>query len=391
MKIYDYLIIGAGSAGCNSAYFLKQHGKTVAVVDREGIAGGASGAAGAFLSPLPGKKNIYNTFVNVALNFSINFYQKLIPDAMDKFGVLRVPNDNFNNEKLQNNHIKNEYFDTKKLHNISKNFRDVDGYFYENAAVLEPKMICDKLLEGCDFFVEDIKGLTFKNGLYEAGKLKAKNIILAQGVSNSLVELPYMNISPIFGLRIDVKTTTNIPFNIHKSISVSANKHNDTVSIGATGQRHDTQDMTCETTCDKCAFYINTDGEQIKTLLKQADELIRLEDVEVVKIYKGARATSKSYFPVIGKIIDYENSIKKHPSIKNGTKIPEDSLEYYPNLYVVNALGSRGFVFGPYLAKILGENIINKTQIPKELSTQKLFYKMARKACFKTPTEQSSV
>ncbi|MCK4738104.1 MAG: FAD-dependent oxidoreductase, partial [Sulfurimonas sp.] len=283
MKTYDYLIIGAGSAGCNIAYFLQQNGKKVAVVDREGIAGGASGAAGAFLSPLPGKKNLYNSFVNDALEFSINFYEKLIPEAVDKKGVLRVANDNFNQEKLQTNSINYKYFNTQELQKISKNFRDIDGYFYEEAAVSEPLIICNKLLQNCDFYIKDIKELTFENDLYKVEDIKAKNIVLAQGVSDSLVELPYMKISPIFGLRVDVKTTTDIPFNIHKSISVSTNKHNDTVSIGATQQRHDTQDMKCETTCDKCAFYINTDEEQIKTLLSQADELIKLEDLEVVK------------------------------------------------------------------------------------------------------------
>ncbi|MCW9068213.1 MAG: FAD-dependent oxidoreductase, partial [Sulfurimonas sp.] len=179
-------------------------------------------------------------------------------------------------------------------------------------------------------------------------------------------------------LRIDVKTTTNVPFNLHKSISVSSNKNDGTLSIGATQERHDTQQMECLTTCDKCSFYVNTDEQQTKTLLKQADELIKLENLEVVKTYKGARATIKSYFPVIGKAIDYENSIKKHPSIKKGTKIPVQELEYYPNLHVINALGSRGFVLGPYLAKILGENILYDREISKEISTQKLFYKMAR-------------
>ena len=110
MKTYDYIIIGAGNAGCNAAYFLQQEGKKVAVIDREGIAGGASGAAGAFLSPLPGKENLYNTFVNDALKFSIDFYQKLIPNGVDKKGVLRVPNENFKQDKLQNNNIKYKYF-----------------------------------------------------------------------------------------------------------------------------------------------------------------------------------------------------------------------------------------------------------------------------------------
>ncbi len=79
-KVYDFLIIGAGSAGCCSAlFFNKKVGKKVAIVDREGIAGGASGAAGAFLSPLPGKKNTYNTFVNEALNFFYRFLRSTKP------------------------------------------------------------------------------------------------------------------------------------------------------------------------------------------------------------------------------------------------------------------------------------------------------------------------
>jgi glycine/D-amino acid oxidase-like deaminating enzyme len=378
MKIYDYLIIGAGSAGCCVAHFLHQEGKSVAIVDREGIAGGASGAAGAFLSPLPGKKNLYNSLVNDALNFSIDFYKNLLPNIVEKKGVLRIPNNNFNKDKLAQSYIKYSYYDTQKLKNISKNFMDIDGYFYENAAVIEPTEISKKLIENCDFYKKDIKKLDFKDGIYNIDEIKAKNIILAQGVSTSLVEIPYMKISPIFGLRIDVKTTTKIPFNIHKSISVSTNKQDGTVSIGATHERHDNAILECLTTCDKCPFYVNSEQGQIETLLKQAQELIKLEDLKVVKIYKGARATIKSYFPVIGKVIDYEKSLEKYPSIKNGTKIPPDSLEYFENLYIINALGSRGFVFGPYLAKILTQNILHNTPIQKEISTQKLFYKTAR-------------
>lgn len=378
MKTYDYIIIGAGSAGCSVAYFLQQEGKKVAVLDREGIAGGASGAAGAFLSPLAGKQNLYNTFVNTALNFSMDFYEKFIPEALDKKGVLRVPNENFKEEKLESNSIKSEYFSSKKLKDISNKFRDIHGYFYENAAVLEPLKVCKKLIEMCDFYTIDVKELTLKEGFYEVEDIKAKDIILAQGVSNSLVELPYMKISPIFGLRVDVKTSTNVPFNIHKAISISTNKSDETLSIGATHERHDTSQTECLTTCDKCIYYVESEKAQINALLSQADELIELEDLEVLKTYKGARATIKSYFPVIGKAIDYESSLKKYPSIKNGTKIPPDSLIYHQNIHVINALGSRGFVFGPYLAKILSESIINRSEVPKELSTQKLFYKMAR-------------
>jgi glycine/D-amino acid oxidase-like deaminating enzyme len=379
MKIYDYLVIGAGSAGCNIAHILEKKSVKVLVVDKEGIAGSASGAAGAFLSPLPGKQNLYNSFVNDALEFSLKFYENLLINGINKKGVLRVPTDNFNDEKLKNNHLSYKYFSSQYLQKISSNFKHINGYFYENASIIEPKLVCEKLLLKCDFIKKDIKSLNYIDGYYLFDNFKAKNIVLTQGVSPSLLKLPYMNISPIFGLKIDVKTTTKIPFNIHKNISISTNKSDGTVSIGATSQRHDLQNMKCETTCDKCEFYINTDEAQISTLLTQANELIKLDDVEVVKVYKGARASIKSYFPVVGKAINYDLSLSKYPSIKKGATLKPELLSYHENIFIMNALGSRGFVFAPYLAKILSEHILKNKEIPKELSLEKLFYKLARK------------
>jgi len=366
--LYDYLIIGAGSAGSNCAYALRSSGASVAIIDKEGIACGASGAAGAFLSPLPGKKNSYNSLVNDALKYSLNFYEDLLPNSIVKKGVLRVPNDNFDDKKLKANDL--EYKD------ISYNGND--GYFYSEAAIINPKEICEELTKECDFFLKDVDKLVFQDGIYIIDELRAKKIILAQGVNSSLVEIPYVDISPVFGVKIDVKSSSTIPFNIHKSISVSTNKKDGTIAIGATQQNHSLLDASCNTTCDKCAFYVNTDKQDIEHLLDEANELVQLDNLEVVNVYKGARATIKSYFPLIGKIINYKESIKKYPSIKKGTKIPSELLEYYPNLYTINALGSRGFVYGPYLANILKNYLLEKEEIPKEVSLEKLFYKMAR-------------
>lgn len=376
---YDFLIIGAGSAGCNCAYVLNKAGKKVAIVDKEGIAEGASGAAGAFLSPLPGKRNAYNTLVNTALKYSIDLYENIIPHATIKKGVLRIPNDNFDKEKLKDSVLEYEYKDTSNLKKISEDFREIDGYLYKDAAVINPLEVCHKLIEGCDFYKQDVKSLTFNDNTYIINGLKAKNIILTQGVNPPVVNYPYISISPVFGAKIDIRSTTKIPFNIHKSISISANKQDGTISIGATKKNHAIENVQCISTCDRCSFYDNNDEEDVRLLLKQADELIDLHGPEVITIHKGARATTKSYFPVVGKIIDYEKTLKKHPSIKHGREVENDLLEYYPNIYTLNGLGSRGFVFGPYLANILKENILNGIAIPKEVSLEKHFYKMARK------------
>lgn len=365
---YDYLIIGAGSAGSNCAYALHTAGMSVAIIDKEGIASGASGAAGAFLSPLPGKKNAYNSLVNNALQYSLKFYEQLLPNSIVKKGVLRVPNDNFDDAKLKTNDL--------KYKNI--NYEGVDGYFYSEAAIINPKEICLALTRDCDFYKKDVKSLIYKDELYFLDELCAKNIILAQGINSPLVAYPYVDISPVFGLKIDVKSSTSVPFNLHKSISVSTNKKDSTIAIGATQKKHSLLDSSCDTTCDKCAFYVDTEKEDIEYLLSKAKELVKLDDLEVVNVYKGARATIKSYFPILGKVINYDASIKKYPSIKKGRKIANELLEYYPNLYTINALGSRGFVYGPYLAKILKEYLLEEEEIPKEVSLEKLFYKMAR-------------
>lgn len=378
MKIYDFLIIGAGSAGCNSASYLQKKGFKVAIADQDGVASGGSGAAGAFLSPLAGVENSYNRFINSALEYALEFYEKEVPNSIVKKGVLRVANDNFDTTKLQTNSIKNRFISTNELKEISQNFTKIDGYFYENAAILNPHEVCKKLIENCDFYSLHVEALRYEDGFYLFDDFKAKHVILAQGVIKPIVATPYIEIAPIFGVKIDIKTTTKVPFNIHKSISISTNKKDSTISIGATKERHDTTEMKCLTSCDKCAFYVNSEQWQVEELLRETRELIELKNIEVSKIYRGARATIKSYFPVIGKVIDYDESLKKYPSIKNGTKIPPESLTYFPNLYIINALGSRGFVVAPLLAKLLCEEILDSKKIPQELSSEKLFYKIAR-------------
>ncbi|MCK9492361.1 MAG: FAD-binding oxidoreductase [Sulfurimonas sp.] len=375
--MYDYLIIGAGSAGCAIAHFLNKAGKSVAIIDRDGVASGASGAAGAFLSPLAGKKNPYNSFVNDSLTFSLDFYEKLSSESFIKKGVLRVADENFSKDSL--NELENEYYSSQKLRTISSDFKDIEGFFYKEAAYINPSEILHKMIEGCDLYIKEIIELKYEDEIYSADGVKTKNIILTQGVSNSLVDSPYIGLSPIFGLRLDAKTTTKVPFNIHKSISISTNKKDNTIAIGATQQRHDSSEIFCNTSCDKCSFYVDDEKAQVEYLLNKANELIELKDLEVIKTYTGARSSIKSYFPVVGKLVDYNASLKKYPSIKNGTMIPKESLLYHPNIYIINALGSRGFVFAPYLAKILSQYLLENLEIPSEISTQKLFFKYARK------------
>lgn len=376
MKKYDYVVIGSGVGGCNIAYRLKESGFRVALIDKEGVALGASGAAGAFLSPLPGKANPYNTLINQALEFSLDFYEQFIPKHFVKNGLLRVENENFNATELKNS---DNYISNQDLKNSFKAINDaVDGYFYKNAAIVEPLECCLKLAKDIDFYKLDVKHLDFQDDHYIFDGFISNNIILAQGIYKSLIDLVYIKLEALYGVKLDIKTSLKIPFNIHKNISISTTKKNNLVSIGATKQRHSFENFICDSICDKCTYHTNSDEAQIDDLLSKTKELLNIDDLEIVKVYKGARSTIKSYFPIIGEVVDFHETLKHYPSIKNGTKIPPNLLSYYKNIYIINALGSRGFVLAPYLADILLKHILEKQPIPFEITTTKLFYKKAR-------------
>ena len=74
MAAFDVAIVGAGINGCAAAYFLNRAGLSVALFDKEGIAAGGSGAAGAFISPKISKSGPLKTVMDEAYAYSLSFY-----------------------------------------------------------------------------------------------------------------------------------------------------------------------------------------------------------------------------------------------------------------------------------------------------------------------------
>ena len=116
-----------------------------------------------------------------------------------------------------------------------------------------------------------------------------------------------------------------------------------------------------------------------KKLLEKANDILELENIEVVDIKIGARASSIDYFPMVGNLIDSKNSFKSYPHIKNGAFIKDEQLILYENLYTLNGVGGRGFVLAPYLANILSEFVVNGEEMPKEVLNYRLFKRWAKK------------
>ncbi|MBU0926095.1 FAD-dependent oxidoreductase [bacterium] len=384
-KEFDYVIIGAGIAGCSLAYFLGKYSKSILLIDRNSqVAFGASGAAGAFLSPLLGKPNDFKDLITKSLIFSTNFYKNLGEELINNCGVCRIPKNEEDADKFES------YKPYMDFEYTSMN----DGYFFEIGSQVTPSLICEKLTKNIE------KKLSYNVGKLEQkensiwiinDEIYAKNIILTTGADVKHIKEEYFDIRGVWGQKIDVSTTTQTNINYHKECSVSkASKIENTnlfkVSIGATHHKFNCDKNICNycietaniNACSRCYndSIINNDSAKLIAL---ANDIMKLENIEVIDVKIGARASSNDYFPMLGKLVDSKKSIEKYPHLLNGTHIKNSMLETINNLYVINGVGGRGFVLSPYLANELVEYIINNKEIEDNLTTHRLFKRWAKR------------
>ncbi|MFA9374192.1 MAG: FAD-dependent oxidoreductase [Poseidonibacter sp.] len=382
---YDYVIIGAGIAGCSTAYFLSKYSKSILLIDKnEKVAFGASGAAGAFLSPLLGKTNNFKDLITKSLKFSTQFYKDINSKSLSNCGVCRIPKNDEDRKKFESY---KDYMD------FEYSVLD-DGYFFEIGSQINPSEVCELLTKDIDKKLNyEIKEFDRNedNSWIINKEIKAKNIILTTGANTKLIKEEYFDIRAVWGQKIDVLTSSCTDINYHKACSVSkAIKIDDNiykVSIGATHHRFDCDKNICDycvqvanlnKNCSNCYSKSIVNEDSLK-LIDLANDIVKLEDIKVVDVKIGPRASSTDYFPMLGKLVDSKRSFEKFPHLINGTHIKDEMLEMIDNLYVINGVGGRGFVLSPYLANQLVENIINKSKIDETITTHRLFKRWAKK------------
>jgi len=353
---YEYIIIGAGIAGSTTAHALSKYTNSILLIDKlEDVAKGASGAAGAFLSPLLGKPNPFKDLVTTALNYSNNFYKTNTNKYIDMCGTTRIPKDIEDEKKFQSYRPYIEFDYTI----------DKDGYFFKDASVVNSYMICKELTNNIKKLLNyEVKTLEYENDLWVINsKYKAKNIIITTGYSLDLLDEFYLNIRPVWGQRIVVETTTCISHNYHKECSVSRTKQKNKgtyiTSIGATHHRFVEDKKTNKTDTD--------------ILLEKASNILDIKDIKVIQEIGGARASSVDYFPLLGSIVDSKKTLEEFPYMKNGTNVNPSRYSKYKNMFILNGVGGRGFVLAPYLANLLVEYIINDIELDDSLKVHRLF------------------
>ena len=353
------------------AYFLNKFGKKVIVIEKDKIASGGSGAAGAFLSPKICSDSLYTAFINEAFEFSIKFYKDNFSEFLEQKGILRLlknENEILKCKKCEKNLPKNfKYLKQNQIEFVKSNKSKFGGYFFEEGSIIDSEGVIKKMLKDIEV-VEGlhVEHLEFLDNSYAIGDIRAKGIILCVGNSKDFEQLEFCLLKNIYGHRLDVKTSTILPFHLHKSCSISASKDG-IIHIGATHIPNYKYD-------DAKSY-----EETINEMINLAKSYVDFDGFKVDKIHFGVRNSTLDFFPVVGKAIKTKETLEKYPYIKNGSLVPKEKYEYYPNMFVFSGVGARGFVLAPKIAEILTQNICNNTPINKKLDTQRLFVKFSKK------------
>jgi len=369
-KTYDTIIIGAGIAGCMAAYMLQEKGQKVLLVDRSAVpASGGSGAAGAFVSPKIGKGSPLQTLTNEAYEYAKDFYVKRFPKHFSQTGVIRIPKDAQDAEKFR----LYEPFNESQYHGVSKEALETMGIFnadesfmFDEAGVCDAPAMCRAIFEHVPFEQFEVESLEENSGLWTVKSKEnthyATHVVLATGYQNALFDMRYMGVRGTWGSRGDYYTSLKLDVSMHKSISVSANIDG-VVKLGATHNKAKNPCVVC-------------DGKPLKSLEEQASKMVNSSDFVLKETFCGMRSGSKDYFPLVGNVIDVPFMLEHYPAITRGAKPP---LKHRKNLYVLNGLGGRGFVFAPLMAKWLAASIVEAKETDKRVNPDRLFLKWCRK------------
>jgi tRNA 5-methylaminomethyl-2-thiouridine biosynthesis bifunctional protein len=366
-NIYDIVVVGAGIAGCCLSYFLKKKGLKVLLVDRSGVsATGGSFSAGAFVSPKIGKGSPLQQLTNEAFEFAKDFYTEEFPKYFSQTGVIRIPKDIDDAKKFieyeKFNSSKREWIDKEGLnkHSIKE---DNSSFLFSEAGVCDAPNMCKSIIEGIEYRQYLVDEVTYSSGYWSIGDIKARKLALSTGYENSLFDMRYMGVKGTWGSRGDYETSLDLKVSMHKKISISANIDG-VVKIGATHIKSKEPCLIC-------------DGEPLKELERIASTMVDSRDFKLKRLFCGMRSGSKDYFPLVGGVIDVPFMLERYPKILKGAKPPIKKID---NLYILNGLGGRGFVFAPLMAKLLADYIVDGVEIDKRVNPDRLFLKWCRKS-----------
>lgn len=349
MKV-DYIIVGAGIAGLCMAHCCKRMNKTFIMIDDHKRT--SSKVAGGMFNPVVLKRFTSIWESKAQLDLADNFYKE-IENLLNESFYHKLPiYRKFASVEEQNNWFLacdnpststflNDTLYKKQIQHIQSTFHFGEVF---NTGFLDVNLFVEsyqKFLKGNNLFRDEIfkyDQLTHEVDHVFYQDIEANQIVFAEGFS--MLNNPFFNYLPLDGTKGEL-LYARIPDLKLKAIVKSGvfiiPIGNDIYKVGATYNWMDKTD--------------NRTIEAKEELIEGLKSLIDCE-FEIVEHLAGIRPTVKDRRPLVG--AHYQSQ----------------------NIYILNGLGTRGVLLGPYLADKLIQNIENKVPLDQNIDVSRYYKKL---------------
>lgn len=344
----DYIIVGAGLAGSAFASLALENNKKILVFENKSQP--SSTVAGGMYNPVVLKRftsiwkakeqlAIVNSFypklerqLNTQFNFPMPLWRKLYSIeeqndwsvASDKPNLSEFLNATFQYDLI--NGIDSPFGYGEVLHS---GYLDIKKFIESYQQFLKVQSLL--LNETFDY-----EAISFQQDFVTYKDIKAKHIIFAEGFG--LHQNPFFNDLPLDGTKgelLHIKCKTLNLDKIVKSNIFILPIGNDIYKVGATYNWKDKTNLPT--------------NEGKEELIEKLNDLISV-DYEVVEHLAGVRPTVKDRRPLVGTHFEHKN------------------------MHILNGLGTRGVMLGPFLAKSLFNYLEDNIELDKEIDINR-FYK----------------
>lgn len=341
----DYIIVGGGIAGLCFAEHCLQNKKSFFVFTDDSQ--NSSKIAGGLYNPVILKRFSGLEDAKIQLDYLDEFYTaiefRLGVQINYPLPLLRK----FFSIEEQNNWF--QAADQPKLAPflsttiVKKNIEGIDAPFDYGSVLRTGYLDTAHFLKNYQKHLEDLQLIRKETFDYEAlqvntdeicyREITAKKIVFAEGFG--IHANPFFNYLPLDGTKGELFIIKAPQLKLTDIINTSVfilPLGNDLFKVGATYNWQDKTDLPTQSGREE--------------LILRIQEILQC-DFEIISHFAGVRPTVKDRKPLIG------------------------NHETYKNLYVLNGLGTRGVMLGPYSARMLYEYCEHDTQIPSNYSIKR--------------------
>lgn len=364
------IVIGAGIAGCSTAYALAQRGIKITLLERNAeIAGGASGNPLAMLYPRLSGNDISSEFALAAYRHSLRLYQSLDLAAAD-FGCCGMLQLGFNTKELERiRRAAAQCHAAELLHYVDASEASAlagisiihDALHFPEAAWINPKQLCHQLTQH-----QNIRILTHKhvnkilkiNTLFEVhmfddSVLCADIVVIANANDARTLcpDLPVITqavrgqVSVVNAAASSQALKKILCSDGYLSPAALTDDSRTMHCLGATFSNIEA-DQDCQTSLAVTAEDHHANLQKLTHISSGLyDELKN----NIINGRVSLRCTANDYWPMAGQLMD-ATAIKTHPP-RPGADVK--SLPWISGLYMNIAHGSKGFTTAPQCAEMI--------------------------------------